>query len=412
MARISALLLGLAACGASSSPPTTPGAGTPGTPATSAPGTRHTFTGPTLPEPLLNALAGKTLYVEDFTSMMLFADERLAAQQVIADWATANGLSILPPASTEDTIGKATRGINPVADVACGPVLARDRAVERYVTADGHITASVYCTTTCTLQVEFVLDGMGTEFYASGFDTAKPWLDELATRLPTVVDNGGHDQYGHLNNPVEVAGVTRGATDLVPDRNADRELGSDGTTIAKSCGATGLDLTLLLDAGRCERLADSTYVTEPDPTIAACACDRVIGQVKPTSRTIVHLAAPAATPDKVPAKNHLFARGELIGGDEYRTFGVAWFVPGQLEARVSQCFADRSAVDEGHEVKATILFDQDGTATGVTIADIDGLLLPGESACLESAIKVVRTPCPFEQHPVGTARVYWRVAAD
>jgi hypothetical protein len=405
MARIPALLLVLAGCGAGAPPPATPG-----TPTT--PGAPHAFTGPTLPEPLLAALAGKTLYIEDFTSLMLFADERLAAQQIIADWATANHLSVLPPATTEAAIAKAARGINPVADVTCGPVLPRDLAIERYVTADGHIKASVYCAATCTLQVEFVLDGMGTEFYASGFDTTTPWRDELATRLPTVVDNGGHDQYGHLNNPVEVTGVARGAADLVPDRNADRELGADGATIARSCGATGLDLTLLVDRGRCERLADSTYITEPDPTIAACACDRVLPELKPTARTIVHLPAPAETPEKVQARNNLWAKGELIGGDEYRTFGVAWFVPGQLDARVSQCFADRATAEDGHEVKATILFDQDGAATAVTIADLDGLLLPGESACLESAIKVVRTPCPSEQHPVGTARVYWRVAAD
>lgn len=409
MARTFALsiTLVLAACGGGTPPPAGPGPTLPARPAK-----------PNLPQPLLDALAGKTLYIEDFTSMMLFADERLEAQQIIAGWATANGLTVLPPATTEQSVAKAARGIDPIADVACGPKLPRDLALERYVTADGKIHASVYCDQTCTLQVEFVLFEQGTEFYAAPFDTARPWRDELAARLATVVDNGGHDQYGHLNNPVAVTGVARTTADLVADRDRDLDLGADGTAIAKQCGATGLDLTLLVEASaggghaKCERYGDSYYITEPDPAVAACACDHAASRVTSTQRTVVHLGAPAVAPDKVAAKNNLWAHGELIGGNEYRTFGAAWFVPGQLDARVSQCFADRTTADDGHEVKATILFDKDGVPTGVTIADLDGLLLPGESDCLESAIKVVRTPCPLEQHPVATARIYWRVAAD
>jgi hypothetical protein len=372
-------------------------------------------TGPNLPPALLEALAGKSMFIEDFSSMMLFADERLAAQQIIADWGTANGLVIIPPATTEDVIAKANRGLDPTTGKACGPSLSRPLAVERWVAGDGSIKASVYCDPACTLQVEFLLRNKGTEFYAAPFDTGKPWREELAHQLASVVDNGGHERYGHANNPVQVTGIARGADDLIANRDADQILGADGTAIAQQCGATGLDVSVLVEAGtggqiRCERYADAAYITESDPAIVACACDKIAARVKPAQRGVVRIDAPARVIDKVKTTAGKLVSADLIGGNEYRRFGVAWFVPGQLDAKVSHCFADRASVEDGNEVNATIEFDSDGRVAKAMIADVNALLKPGESECLQQAIRALRTPCPAEANPTATARISWWVS--
>jgi hypothetical protein len=106
----------------------------------------------------------------------------------------------------------------------------------------------------------------------------------------------------------------------------------------------------------------------------------------------------------------LYAWADLIGGNEYRTFGVAWFTPGQIYNNVAHCFAGRTAVAERQEVPATIDFDRDGNATKATIADVNGLLQAPERECLITAMKALRTPCPREPNPTGTARISWRVS--
>jgi hypothetical protein len=411
MRALSLSLLVITACGARSSPTWSPDDSGSGSGSAAAGGRTRT----NLPVALVQATEGLSLFVEDFTPFMLFADERLAAQQIIADWATANGLTIIAPATIEDVIAKANRGLAPDTGAACGPSLSRELAVERWVEAAGHVKAAVYCKADCQLQLEIRLRGKGTEFFASGFDTAKPWRDELALQLASVVDNGGHERYGHANNPVPVAGIKRGTDDLIGEPGDVLDLGADEAAIAQQCGLAGLDASVLVDAGaggatRCERYADPGMITETDPTILACVCDKVAANVKPTRRQIVHLDAPSVTPGRTKTNAGTWASAQLIGGNEYRTFGVAWFTPGQIDSHASHCFVGRTAPEEDKEVNATIEFDRDGRAHKAMIADVNGLLQPAEHACLQTVMKTLRTPCPAQDNPTGTARISWRIS--
>jgi hypothetical protein len=366
----------------------------------------------TLPEPLVAMLRGRPLLVEDFRSLMLFADERLAAQQIIADWATGNGLTVLPPAATELTIAQAGQGLDPTTGKACGPSLERALAVERWVRAAGSITAAVYCKATCTLQVEFRLNGRGTEFYAAAFDTGRPWREELKARLATVVDNGGHERYGHGNNPVEVAGLPRGAKDLVPDDD-DELVAGDPEELARRCGLKDLGVAVLLEVQggklRCERFADPSYVTDPDPTLTACACAELTSRPWPAGRQYTRLQRTYDPSTWVPAKGGRWVSAMLIGGNEYRTEGVAWFVPGRHELRFSECFAGRGAQREELEVAALLSFDRDGAVRDVVFDDPKKAMQPTEQACVKQALGAVRTPCPAGAEAKGTARIVWRV---
>ena len=162
---------------------------------------------------LVAAVGARKLYVEQLDSLLLFGEERLAAQQLIADWATAAGLSVLPPKQTEEMFAQTAAGKNPQTGQACGPALDRGLTRERWLPvlgAAGRIDANVTCGDGCVLQLSIELGGLDTEFFAAPFDPAQPALQELARRLPTVVDNGSHGQNGQ-NTPVPILGATPGA---------------------------------------------------------------------------------------------------------------------------------------------------------------------------------------------------------
>jgi hypothetical protein len=371
--------------------------------------------GKNLPQPVIDAVGFSRLYVDDFKSLMLFADERLAAQQLIAAWGANNGLYVLPPETIEEAVTRGAAGQNADTGAACGPSLDRELALERWVDAAGAIKAAVYCDPTCFLQVELTLHGKGTEFFAAPYDTGRPWREELPRRLATVVDNGGHGQHGHANNPVEIAGIDRAEPDLVANEDAEIDLGGDGTAIATSCGMRGMMASLLVEPGasggktRCERYADPRYITETDPAIVQCACDAVVAKHTPKRREVVRLPSTGMLPDRVRTRSGLTAWAELIGGNEYRDAGVAWFIPGQIYANVATCFANRTAEGDG-EISATIDFDPDGKVTKATLGDVAGKLKPGEADCLQAALRTLRTPCPADRNPTGVARIAWRIS--
>jgi hypothetical protein len=133
-----------------------------------------------LPEAVRAAIGNRRLYVAQFDSLLLFEAERLEAHRIIAEWAAAAGIRMVSPAKVEERIGKAARGLDPTTSKACGPRLDRDRALERWVMADGNIHAWVDCRSDCVLQVAIQLDALGTEFFSAPFDVSRPWREEPA----------------------------------------------------------------------------------------------------------------------------------------------------------------------------------------------------------------------------------------
>lgn len=362
---------------------------------------------------LVATVADRPLFIEQFASLRLDAKERLRAQQRIADWATANGLTILPPATVETAVSSAAAALDPTTNQTCGPALERTYAVERWVRpmgALGSITARIDCKTECVLQVEIHLFNLGTEFYSAPFDPSQPWEAELARRLSAVSDNGGHERHGHANNPVKTTGVPRkaGANDWYLDDNAVEQGLSQAE--AATCGVTDRSVALMLDrAGdgglHCETAASVRYVTEYDAKVNACMCAAAIKLEQPTAkRTFYTYQPPRRAETHEITSNGKSISAMLIGGNEYRPEGTAaWFL--RESDSIGHCFVARTAAVKADEVGATLEFDAQGKVAKATIGDLKGMLLPDERTCVTRTLLKIRTPCPLGTPLPGLVRV-------
>lgn len=361
---------------------------------------------------LIAAVGKRPLIIEDFTSLRLSASERLRAQSRIAEWANASGLIILPPDVVEATLRKAAAGLDPTTGKTCGPALERAYAIERWIVptgAEGSILARVDCEDSCTIQLEIKLFALGTEFYSAPFDPAQPWEQELVRRLPTVIDNGGHERYGHLNNPVRVAGVPRAAkaTDWYFDDAA--IVAGRAATEVLACGAMDRAVVLMLDradngATTCETAGAPNYVAEYDARINACACAAAIKLEHPTAkRSYVQYPGHPRAGDET-TKNGKRISASLIGGNEYRPRGTAPWILRESDS-IAPCFVGRTTETAADEVNATLEFDQTGSVTKVTIGDLKGMLHPDERACVTKKLKTIRTPCPAGPPLTGQVRI-------
>ena len=384
------------------------------TPTTVAP--RRSGTGLT-PE-LIAAVGGRQVFIEDFGSLRLSAAERRRAQQIIADWVTAEGLVVLSPALVEDAIARGASATDASGN-ACGPPLDRQYSIERWVApmgAEGAITARVDCEPqsglerlTCTMQLEIKLFAMGTEFYSAPFDPGQPWDQELKKRLPTVTDNGGHGRYGHANNPVPLAGVPRapGARDWYLDDDAFVE--GKAASETKRCSASDRPITLMIDkadngAVTCETAAAPRYVTEYDAKVNACMCAAAVKLEKPVAKRSYFLYRGQAPEAEVLTKNGKSISANLTGGNEYRPRGSSPWMLRESDS-VASCFVARTLVTAYDEVTATLDFDKTGTVTKATIGDLKGMLKPDERACVTKKLMSIRTPCPDRFAPPGQVRV-------
>lgn len=367
---------------------------------------------------LIAAVGMRALVIEDVRSLRLSASERLRAQQRIAEWATAAGLTILPPAQVEAAIGKAAAGLDPTTQKACGPALERAYAMERWIKpmgAEGTITARIDCDESCTLQLEILLFGLGTEFYAAPFDVAQPWEQELVRRLPTVTDNGGHERYGHLNNPTPVAGIRRppGGSDAYLDDTA--FVTGRATAEALACGASERPIVLMLErtdgnALTCEPAGAPNYVAEYDAKVNACACAVAIKRDPPTAKRgwVIYPGVPRA--GDVVTRNGKEISAMLIGGNEYRPRGTAPWILRESDS-IASCFVARTAEVGPDEVNATLEFDRTGSVAKVAIGDLKGLLHPDERACVLRRLQTIRTPCPAGTPQVGQVRISLEIRA-
>lgn len=389
---------------------------------------------PSPPEPqqgltsqLVAAVGGRKLYVEQLDTLLLFGEERLAAQQLIADWATAAGLSVLPPKQTEEMFALAATGKNPTTGAACGPALDRGLTRERWLPAlgaAGRIDASVSCEDGCVLQLAIELNGLGTEFFAAPFDPAQPALQELALRLPTVVDNGGHDQQGHGNNPVPILGATPGpgAADALPGDSTRLVLAPKAeAAIAKACGVTFAPVEVLLApsppgsaagaAPRCEAMADSDSWREINPKVNACVCAAILKDHKIEGRRHASVDETQPTgPQSLETKNGLIASGEVVSTQGNDGKQMAWFLPGS--SSLSHCFVARTQERETTQLAATVDFDREGVVVKASIGDLDGVLKKEERECVLKVLKTARAPCPEQPTSSGVGYVWVSVRKE
>jgi hypothetical protein len=374
---------------------------------------------------LVAAAGGRKLYIEQLDSLLLFGEERLAAQQLIADWATAAGLSVLPPKQTEEIFALAAVGKNPMQGAACGPALDRGLTRERWLPrlgAAGRIDASVSCEDGCVLQLAIELNGLGTEFFAAPFDPAQPALQELALRLPTVVDNGGDDQQGHGNNPVPILGATPGpgAAEALPGDSTRLALSPRSeAAIAKMCGVTFAPVEVLLapsppgptgSVPRCEAMADSDSWREINPKVNACVCAAISKAHKIEGRR--HAAIDETQPigpQSLETKNGLIASGEVVstqGNGEQ----MAWFLPGS--SSLSHCLLARTQERATTQLAVIVDFDRDGVVVKSSIGDLDGVLKKDERECVLKVLKTARAPCPEQPTSSGVGYVWLSVRKE
>lgn len=412
------LVLALVACGSKTQPPRDLPTLAPDPPKPDA-GSTPALAGVTLPRvkatgltpQLIAAVGGRQLFIEEFGSLRLNAAERMRAQKIIADWAIAEGLGIVSPEIVEAAIARGAAGTD-ASGAACGPPLDRQYAVERWVMpmgAEGSITARIACETQCTMQLEIRLFAMGTEFYSAPFDPGQPWDQELAKRLPTVTDNGGHERYGHANNPVAIAGVPRTAGTADWYVEDDAFVDGKAASEAKRCGASERPIVLMLDkadsgALTCETASAPRYVAEYDPKVNTCMCAAAVKLEKPTAKRSYYMYRGLAPEGQVLTKNGKSISANLIGGNEYRPRGSSPWILRDSDS-VAACFVARTEVTKYDEVNATLDFDTKGTVTKATIGDLKGMLRPDERACVTKRLMTIRTPCPDRFAPPGQVRI-------
>lgn len=358
---------------------------------------------------LIEAARSQPLVINKFSSLRLTAAERRIAQERIAAWATAAGLTILPPATVEDAIDRAAAGLDPTTGKACGPPIDRAYAMERWILpmgARGSINAHVECAAECTLQLEIRVPGHGAELYAAPFDTGKPWQAELERRLQQVIPNGhGH----HDHNPAAAAGVTRkdGASDWFFDENSYQNRIAHADAVR--CGMANRDVALLLErapggALRCEPAVIAHMVTEYDPKVNACMCAMALQKEHPTApRSYLIYPSPLPPTDQMTRNGKLISTS-LVGGGELRPDGTApWFLRG--DDSITDCFVARTDDVTKYEATATLAFDANGAAATATIDDPQGQLRPDERACITKKLMTIMTPCPGPQPEPGVVRI-------
>jgi hypothetical protein len=362
---------------------------------------------------LVAAVGGKKLYIDAFDTLLLFEDERLVAQQILANWATASGLVIIPPQASERAFALAAAGKHAVSGAACGPALTRELARERWMPelgAAGRITAGVYCAEDCALQVSIELTEQGTEFYSAAFDPGEPWREELARRLPTVVDNGGHEQHGHGNNPVPIQGAKPSAAAkdwLETEDNAlplSHEREADLITSCKVEGA--LELRLAAGDGgapRCE--AVSGGFRNADPAAAACVCAALSKEVQGAGRRHASIAGPEApTVERRTTATGLEVAAQALALPRRSATYAQWFFP--ASASLSHCFVGRSQPLEQTDLNVTVDFDGQGRATKATIGDLEGLLSKAERECVQQLLMTARAACPTGPSSSGLGAIW------
>jgi hypothetical protein len=362
----------------------------------------HTGEGGLSPD-LVATVGDRKLVIEPVASLRLTAAEQLVAQQRIAAWAHASGLTILPPATVEAAIGRAAAGLDANTGNACGPPIERSYAMDRWIKpmgAEGKITARVDCAAECTMQLEIEMFGRGTEFYSAPFDPSQPWRAELERRLPQVIDNGGHERFGHANNPIAIPGAAHkpGAGDWYLDSDVNPIAITDADR--QACGMADRLVALMLvrdpnGAVRCEPATMPGLITEYSAKVNACMCALAVKTEHPTTeRSYVQYAAVIAPAASVKTRNGKDVSASLIGGNEDRPEGTApWFL--RDNESIAHCFTARTE-DIETEIAGTLELDPNGAVAKTIIGDPNGVLSADERACIVKKLVTIQSPCPTE----------------
>jgi len=373
-----------------------------------------------LSDQVVSAVQGIPMLVR-VKGLFLFDDEMLKAEEIVAAWANKTGVSVVPPKQTHAILRRSLRGEHAMTGKACGAPLFDFQAVERWAPelgARGKIEVGIYCSPDCSMQVSVSIgtggEG-GTEFFAAPFDPSKPWQTELAARLPTIADNGGHNQHGHLNNPVAVGGVPRGnGPDAVLDDKT-ATLTAAESAAAATCLARDRFARVLLGYGASGKLERC----EPAPDVLGagvdCACKALAARVgAPNARESISVSAgggdaPVFSKDKLAVR--VIASPTMIpvaseGRSKALTTDPAienWQPPDRDV--LNPCFAgaESQAKLEG---RASVDFDASGRATKAAIIATAGTFTAQQQSCLRDVFLQVRAPCPSTAKPQASAEIH------
>ena len=371
--------------------------------------------------PALGAIGAGQLHVKPFDSLLLFSDEGRETQELIAGWASSVGFKVISVAASEEAIARGARGED-LEGESCGPQLSRRNAIARWLPelgAVGYLYAYLKCEKECTIQLQVHLNGKGTEFFAAPFDVNKPWREELRQRLDELVDNGGHNRHGHLNNPVATSGVERtpSTTELYPDKDDRVVVGDDQKTASALCDSDGAGFDVLVDESgqrpRCERIGESKAGPEADQTESDCVCE-MIAAAQPTredKRGRYVFAIPQTRKSRATKKTtggkYLWAFVIAEGEYSEKRWQDRWFFPecdGDDDCYdMGACFVARTEDLEPVAISVSLEFDSNGNSSKVTVTDLEGTISTPERACLTDRLSKAAIPCPVREQASRTA---------
>jgi hypothetical protein len=282
----------------------------------------------------------------------------------------------------------------------------------------------VYCSPDCVMQVSVSIGTQGeggTEFFAAPFDPSKPWQDELAARLPTIVDNGGHERHGHGNNPVKVQGIARtgGPNDRILEERAGT-LEPAQTVAAEQCLAVDHYAAVHVAYGATGKLARCEPSPERLGGAVACVCRALAGRTgTPNTRERLAVAlrdpAPAVSKDKL--KIFAYASPAMVpdpGTGRYKAMttdpAIDLWDPPEREA-LAPCFTDATGKQE-LAARATLDFDAAGKATKLALVPTTGTFTAAQQACVKTVLLTSRLPCPSISAPQATVELKVTIGGD
>ncbi len=358
--------------------------------------------------------------VEPVSGLGLFPEEQRAAQQIIARWAMARGITVTPVDAIEARLDNHGRGL--AADgQRCGKPLYRTEARTRYASElgiVGSISSSVYCGDEgCFLSVRHV-EGIGREAktgrrWITPFE-AEVGLEALAARLTIESDADGRGGLLGVLGDLAKGGKVEARPERLVVRawraRADEDRKELTVTLSdpavvQQCLPPDGSTTVVVGIGgdgKPNRCAPTSHRRDP----ARCVCEALTSQVG--------LGLPANARISVSARHE---SGDTISADGKHVVRAyaqtyikrdpedamrrlpsvshasieSWDPP--RSASIERCFVER-AENASFSVLVDTFFGERGEVRSVAIHKGEELLSPSEVACLKQTFRGATVPCP------------------
>ena len=373
--------------------------------------------------------------VDPVVGLGLFSEERVAAMKLIAAWAAARQIPVVPIDQSEAELERASRGLDVHTGAVCGRPLSNYDALVRWEPGPV-LTATVTCNTDggCTLALEgraaLDLEAETQPLGLASFDRRQPPLTALEAALahtrtapPPEVDEGGCGLVGGLASQRVTARPRDSLRSSARSPTFGSEDGIDAdaliaiaphviTDAVIACLASRpheLELLVEVDAAgkvkRCEAtdLADRAY--------AGCVCPLVqTADARATAKlrgarwtlSLERLPADVLTPDGKSVvtaswNTYLDAYKNAEGEPRFRPLvddaSLAPWEPVH-EREVAACLGPTFKGDASASSTWQVWFDAQGKATRAEVKKQQPALTPEARGCVEKLLLQVVAPCP------------------